>query len=104
MLRLEVAAQHPRGDALGGLHMTDNKWLRNGFVWIVLIIAVIALWFTFMNGSSGSRSVSLKEVASAVNQGRVSRLDLTENSNEVTVHYRNSDDTDTTRLPDNVDI
>ena len=48
--------------------MTDNKWLRNGFVWIVLIIAVIALWFTFMSGGSSPRTVSLKDVAIAINQ------------------------------------
>jgi cell division protease FtsH len=84
--------------------MTDNKWLRNGFVWIVLIIAVIALWFTFMSGGSSTRNVGLKDVANAINQGRVQQLDLTEGSNEVTVHYLNSDETDTARLPDNVNI
>ncbi|RIK38189.1 MAG: cell division protein FtsH [Chloroflexi bacterium] len=84
--------------------MTDNKWLRNGFVWIILIIAVVALWFTFMSNDGESRTISLRDVASAVNQGRVDRLELTEGSNEIRVHYKNSEETDTARLPDNVTI
>jgi cell division protease FtsH len=84
--------------------MADNKWLRNGFVWIILIIAVIALWFMFTNGGDDSSPTDLNSVADAIKDGRVERLVQTEDSNEVTVHYSGTDDTETVRLPDNVSI
>jgi cell division protease FtsH len=84
--------------------MPDNKLLRNGFVWIILIIAVIALWFMFTSGGGGSRTVDLGQVAEQIRQGRVERLDQVEDSSSVTVHYSNSDETDTFRLPPNVNI
>jgi cell division protease FtsH len=84
--------------------MAENKWLRNGFVWMILIIAVIALWFMFAGGNDTSRQVTLSHVAQAIREGRVDRLSMAENSNEVTVYYRSSDDTETVLLPNNVDI
>jgi cell division protease FtsH len=79
--------------------MTDNKWLRNGFVWIVLIIAVVAIWFTWLGGSSNSQNVDFSAVAADIKEGKVQRLDTKEGSNEVTVHYIGTDQTKTTRLP-----
>jgi cell division protease FtsH len=84
--------------------MAENKWLRNGFVWMILIIAVIALWFMFAGGGDDSRPVALGHVAQAIKDGRVDRIVIAENSNEVTVHYRSSDETETVLLPNNVDI
>jgi cell division protease FtsH len=84
--------------------MAENKWLRNGFVWMILIIAVIALWFMFAGGGSDARPVALGHVAQAIKDGRVDRLSMAENSNEVTVYYRSSDETESVLLPNNVDI
>jgi cell division protease FtsH len=91
---------HNPRNALGGHYlMSDNKWLRNGFVWIVLIIAVVALWFTFMGGGGGSESLNFADVAAKIKAGQVERLDTKENSNEITVHFVGNDQTATTRLP-----
>lgn len=84
--------------------MAENKWLRNGFVWAILIVAVIALWFMFSGGRGDAPSVQLGQVAQAIRDGRVDRLSMAENSNEVTVHFRSSDETQSVRLPSNVDI
>ena len=84
--------------------MTDNKWLRNGFVWIILIIAVVALWFMVVQGGDSSQNRDLGQVADDIGQGQVERLEQSENSNRVTVYYHNSDETQTFRLPDNVSI
>jgi cell division protease FtsH len=84
--------------------MTDNRWLRNGFVWIILIIAVIALWVTFINRGDGDQQIALDQVAAEIREGQVERLELTEGSNEVTVHYKTGDQTAKTRLDGNVSI
>lgn len=78
--------------------MTDNRWLRNGFVWIILIIAVIALWVTFINRGDSDPNVPINEVAAAIKQGRVDKLEKTEGSNTVTVFFLDQDDTVTTRI------
>jgi cell division protease FtsH len=84
--------------------MSDNKWLRNGFVWMILIIAVIAVWFTFVNGGSGGRRINMADVAADIKAGKVERLVMTENSNEVQVHYVGSQEIRTTTLPPNTNI
>ena len=71
--------------------MTDNKWVRNGFVWIVLIIAVVAIWFTWLGGSSKPQSVDFSVVANDIKAGKVESLDTTEGSNNITVHYIGTD-------------
>ncbi|HLT19780.1 MAG TPA: ATP-dependent zinc metalloprotease FtsH [Thermomicrobiales bacterium] len=84
--------------------MTDNRWLRNGFVWIILIIAVIALWVTFINRGDDDRQVAMDEVAAAIKRGQVEYLETTEGSNVVTVHFLTDDQTAKARFDDNVDI
>ncbi len=86
--------------------MSENKWLRNGFVWIVLIIAVVALWFTFMNGGSSSKYVTFDQVAADIKAGKVQRLVTTQGSSDIQVQYiSSSEDPKVTRLPSgDVDI
>ena len=84
--------------------MTENRWLRNGFVWIILIIAVVALWITFISGGDSTNNIGLSQVANEINNGVVDRIEMTEGSSEVTVHYRNSDETAKTRLDSNISI
>jgi cell division protease FtsH len=85
--------------------MTENKWLRNGFVWIVLLIAVIALWFAFMGGGGDTQSKSWSELAADIRQGRIASLEMTEGSGQVTAIYVAEDEARArTRLPPGVSI
>ncbi len=84
--------------------MTDNRLLRNGFVWIILIIAVIAVWFMITQGGSDPRQVDFGEVAQDIEAGSVERLEQREDSRQVTVHYRNEESPAAFRLPPDVDI
>ena len=58
--------------------MTDNKLLRNGFVWIILIIAVIAVWFMITQGGSDTRQMDFGEVAQAIDRVAAGRERLQE--------------------------
>jgi cell division protease FtsH len=84
--------------------MTENKWLRNGFVWIVLLIAVIALWFAFMGGGSDTQPISWTELTTDIKAGKVESLQMTEGSGQVTARYVGGDDPARTRLPPDVSI
>jgi len=84
--------------------MADNKWLRNGFVWIILIIAVIALWFMVTSGGDRTQSRDLSSIAQDIRAGQVARLEQSEDSSKVTVYYKGSDELETFRLPPNVNI
>jgi len=67
--------------------MGDVKWLRSGFVWIILVIAVIALWFTLVGTDDAPQKLSIGEVAVAVGADQVQRLIQEEDSREVLVKY-----------------
>lgn len=84
--------------------MISSKWLRNGFVWIILIIAVIALWVTFMSGAPPAKNETFATVAQDIKLGKVSRLVMSEGSSKVDIHYTGSEDVHTTILPPDVNI
>jgi cell division protease FtsH len=68
-------------------------------VWIVLIIAVVAIWYTWLNNSGSPQSVNFDAVATDIKAGKVHELDTKQGSNDITVHYIASDTTKETRLP-----
>ncbi|MCX2727393.1 ATP-dependent zinc metalloprotease FtsH [Thermomicrobium sp. 4228-Ro] len=84
--------------------MADNKWLRNGFVWMILIIAAIAVWVTFVQGGHSGSSLTTQQLAADIKAGKVEQLVMTSGSDEVQVHYYGSQEVRTLRLPTNVDI
>jgi cell division protease FtsH len=67
--------------------MGDSKWLRSSFVYIILIVAVIALWFTFVNGNGDRDEVDFDVVAAAIQTGEIAELSQTEGSQTVRVDY-----------------
>ena len=67
--------------------MGDSKWLRSSFVYIILIVAVIALWFTFVNGNGDREKVDFDIVAGAIQNGEVEKLSQTDRNQTVRVQY-----------------
>lgn len=84
--------------------MGESRWLRSGFVYIILIVAIVALWVTFVSDGSSSPTKTFNEVALDIRNGRVAELQQTEgDSGDVRVRYVDAADqplTETSLPPD----
>ena len=58
----------------------DNKWLRNSFVYLILLVAVVALFFTAfpMSNSGDTQQISMNEVATSVKEGTVRKIQVSD--------------------------
>ena len=74
--------------------MGDNKWLRNSFVYLIIMIAVLLLFFTILGGGRGDSnntvpiSTVLKQAAQKPSP--IAEIDLTNDSDVVHVKYRDN--------------
>ncbi|MCC6315496.1 MAG: ATP-dependent zinc metalloprotease FtsH [Thermomicrobiales bacterium] len=86
--------------------MGDSRWVRNGLVWLVLVVAVVALWMTFASGGAQLAQRSIGAVASDIKNNQVAQLIQREDSREVRVEYvRTAGKSDaTTTLPPDADL
>ncbi len=67
--------------------MTDNRWLRNSFVWIIIMAAILLLFFVFVNRPPTNEEIPISQVAQDVNAGKVTKIEAREDSSEITVCY-----------------
>src|SRR6476469_9047998 len=67
--------------------MADNKWLRNSFVWVIIMVAMLVLFFTFVSNKSSTPTVPISQVASDVQVNKISKIIVHEESNDLTVYY-----------------
>ena len=86
--------------------MGNSKWMRNGFVYVILIVAVVALWFTFVGGDGGTTKRSFGEVIADIQNQEVERIVQTDGSLSIRVHYTEASGKRTadSRLPNDTDI
>jgi cell division protease FtsH len=57
-----------------------SRWLKNGFVYLLILIAVVALFFSFSSQSEKAQEVEISEVASQAQAGRVGTIILSGDS------------------------
>ncbi|MDQ3524975.1 MAG: ATP-dependent zinc metalloprotease FtsH [Chloroflexota bacterium] len=75
--------------------MPRRKWLRSGAIWIVLIVASLAVWLAFSGSGENYEPVDFtSSVIPAIRNGDVAFLRTQEGESRVEVHY-----TDTGRMP-----
>src|SRR5680860_881041 len=74
--------------------MGDLRRLRSSTVWLVLIVAVIALWFLVVNNDGSTTNKDFSTVAQEISAGQVQSLEMGEDSNTVRVQYVNPDEDD----------
>src|SRR5438309_7877964 len=58
----------------------DTKWLRNSLVYLIILVAVIALFITVSSGASDKEGAAMpmNEVAAGVRDGTVRKITATE--------------------------
>jgi cell division protease FtsH len=84
--------------------MGDLKRLRSSVVWIILIVAVIALWFIVVNNDGSTHRKDFGTVAQEIKAGKVRSLTQDEDSRTVKVEYNDDTATAKTILPNDTSI
>jgi cell division protease FtsH len=69
--------------------MGDNRWLKNSFVYLIILVAALALLFNYFNNSqSQTTEKGISEVISDAKAGKVDTITAQTGSNDIFVTYR----------------
>ena len=58
----------------------SKRWMKNSFVYLLIIVAIIAIFFTFFPGRGSGTEVSISEVVSMAQSGRLQTIVVDGNS------------------------
>ena len=58
----------------------SNRWMKNSFVYLLIIVAIIAIFFTFFPGRGSGTEVSISEVVGMAQSGRLQTIVVDGNS------------------------
>ena len=67
----------------------SSRWLRNGFVYVLILIAVVALFFSFSSQSEQTQVADISEIARKAQSGQVNRIIVS--GDELQVFYKGED-------------
>ncbi len=67
--------------------MPEQRWIRSSLVWIVLIVAILAMWATFVGNDNAPTPRSIGQVAQEIRDGKVQKLVQQDASRDVLVKY-----------------
>lgn len=82
--------------------MSDNRWLKNSFVYLIILVAALALFFNYFNGTQGAtESRDIFTVLADAKAGRVEKIEPQQGSNELLVRLKNDPKTYISRLESN---
>src|SRR5438132_3192693 len=58
----------------------DTKWLRNSFVYLIILVAIIALFFTVVQqgGTPDVKPIALNDLAQRIKQGQIKSIEVTD--------------------------
>src|SRR4051794_22704941 len=85
--------------------MANNRWARHTFVWVLLVLAAIFIWFTFIGNRPPADPIDAKQLADDVKSGKVTRIVTQTGSNDIEITYvSNPREPKQSRLPDNVSV
>ncbi|NCC30959.1 MAG: ATP-dependent metallopeptidase FtsH/Yme1/Tma family protein [Chloroflexia bacterium] len=69
--------------------MGDNRWLKNSFVYLIILVAALALFFQYFGGSTTqSNEKGIAEVITDIEAGRVATIQAQAGDEQIIVQYR----------------
>ncbi len=80
----------------------SSGWLRNGFIYLLILVAVVALLFSVFSPSRNSEGISLTKLAQDIKNGAVKKIVLT--GDELKIWYEGRDEPVTSRKEHNTDL
>jgi len=54
----------------------NSRWMRNGFIYLLIVVAVIAIFFTLFSDVSGSREIPIDDVVSMAKRGQIETIEV----------------------------
>jgi len=69
------------------MKMTENRWLRNSFVWIIVMAAILLLFFVFVSTPKDRHEIAISQVVKDVSAGTVKSIEATEGSGNIKICY-----------------
>lgn len=82
--------------------MMNSRWLRNGLVYLLILVAVMALFFNLFSPSRDTETMEISGVAEHARQGKVEKIIIS--GDELTVTLRDPQRTVTSRKARESDI
>jgi cell division protease FtsH len=67
--------------------MADNKWLRNSFVWVIIMVAMLVLFFSFVSQRNANEQITISQVIADVQAGKVTKIVTHEDRSDIEVFY-----------------
>ncbi|MDA0988905.1 MAG: ATP-dependent zinc metalloprotease FtsH [Chloroflexi bacterium] len=58
----------------------NSQWMRNSFVYLLIIVAVVAIFFTFFQAPSGSQEIPISQVIQMAKDKEIRTIEINEDS------------------------
>ncbi len=82
--------------------MGDNRWLKNSFVYLIIIVAALALFFQyFQPGDNPEQERGIAQVIADARAGKIESIEAQAGDDRIVVTYRNSEGEFNSRLETN---
>src|SRR5574338_554588 len=81
----------------------SSRWLRNSFIYLLILVAVIAIVVSFFRDGSDTKSINFSEVVAEAKDGNIKSIEVSGQSLTV-VKKDQPDETFKSRIGENTDL
>ncbi len=80
----------------------SSRWLRNSFIYLLILVAVVAIVFSFFRGGDSSKNLTFSEVVAAGREGKLQSIEVSGES--LNVKLRNDTTKYNSRVGKSTDV